>query len=350
MITLITGTPGAGKTLRAVHAIVEALQAGRPVYSDVDGIEKINDHFKSQVTVVGLDHDWRDTPEGSLVVYDECQRRWPSTGRPGQAPDEDIRALETHRHTGHDIIIMTQAPTLVHHHVRRLAGEHIHIRRVSNANAVSLFIGPEVFDPQDSKGIRKLDKQIWKYPKEYFDYYSSATKHTHQFKLPARYKILGVVIVVVLAIAGYLIYSTYQSLWGEEDATQPAAAASPIREAGAPPALPLSHPESGAQPVSSANQALVTAASVATLPVISGCLSVADDCRCWSSEGLPLDTTPQQCELLLADMPRALGGFASSRSGGASAPGPNVSSESVSYVPFSAPANGWSASGGAYAP
>ena len=80
MITLITGTPGSGKTLRAMYLIKEALAQGRAVYTDIDGVSL------DGVTTVEMDHDWRDTPEGSLVVYDEVQRRWPSTGKPGQAP------------------------------------------------------------------------------------------------------------------------------------------------------------------------------------------------------------------------------------------------------------------------
>lgn len=315
MITLITGTPGAGKSLQAVYRIKRAIESGRAVYTDIDGIDIPG------VNVIDLDHKWMDTPEGSLVVYDECQRRWPSTGRPGHAPDEDIRALETHRHTGHDIIVCTQHPTLVHHHVRKLVGEHVHVRRVSNAPVVTLFTSQEVFDPADARALRKVDKAAWKYPKDLFSCYASATKHTHKFKMPTKFKVLGGFLVLLIGGVIYAFMSidlpTADNL--ADTQTQPR---TPRAEGAAGPAagaLPLADPRSRAAPGGVVNNpGLVSAASVAPLPVIAGCLKTATRCRCWSLEGLPLDTSPQQCDLLLAEMPTTLGGFKSSRAAGSS--------------------------------
>ncbi len=41
--------------------------------------------------------DWRDTPEGSLVVYDEAQQvhLYPSNAQRGPVTDERLTAMET---------------------------------------------------------------------------------------------------------------------------------------------------------------------------------------------------------------------------------------------------------------
>lgn len=285
MITLITGTPGSGKTLRAVFLITLALEEGRPVFTDIDG-----------VTLPGVQpapDDWRDTPEGSLVVYDEVQRRWPSTGRPGHADDEDIRALETHRHTGHDIVVITQHPTLVHHHVRKLVGEHVHVRRTSGAKVVSLFVSSEVFDPKDKNELRNCDKTAWAYPKKLFSAYKSATAHTHKFKLPAKIKALGIFLLVLFSLIGYSVFNSGFLSFASSDSSAP-----PNGERVAPVAA--------VQPrdVDPVSAALVEALSQPNLPSVSGCMRVGPRCRCWSLDGAPLPLTSQQCELVASELPK----------------------------------------------
>lgn len=286
MITLITGAPGSGKTLRSVHLITEALAQGRPVYSDIDGI-----------VIPGVQpapDDWRDTPEGSLVVFDEVQRRWPSTGRPGHADEEDIRALETHRHTAHDLIVITQHPTLVHHHVRKLVGEHVHVRRVSGAPVVSLFTSSEVFDPSDRNALRNCDKQTWRYPKKLFSQYKSATAHTVKFRIPAKLKYIVLAIIAIFSVVGYLFLSG-GFLGFTADAHSPAP---PSGESVAPTAAA---PSFDVDPVTSA---LVSALSRPSLPAVSGCMVVNDRCRCWSSEREPLPLRDEECRLVASEMPR----------------------------------------------
>lgn len=343
MITLITGTPGSGKTLRAMYLIRQALEKGRPVFTDIDGISL------SGVTPVDTDWDWRDSPEGSLVVFDEVQRRWPSTGRPGHADQEDIRALETHRHTGHDIIVITQHPTLVHHHVRKLVGEHVHVRRTSGAGVVSLFTLSECFDPKDKGELRNTDKQTWRYPKNLFSAYKSATAHTHKFKLPAKLKFLGVALAVILALVVYGFMT-----WDLPGAEPETTSAPPRGQSEAAPAAgrPLAHPDSDAEPVQ--RPQLVAALEVDTLTRISGCLETADACSCWDAAGDRMNLSRRQCQVILADMPTGLGGFASSKGSGDDSDRSSESSESSSgpelaSATFSDPGGSWRSSG-AYTP
>lgn len=79
MITLITGTPGSGKTLFAVTKILEyvkqnqkLLEQGkepRMIYANIDGLN-IDGVEPAPV-------DWRDTPDGSVIFYDEIQQLEP---------------------------------------------------------------------------------------------------------------------------------------------------------------------------------------------------------------------------------------------------------------------------------
>ena len=63
MIILITGTPGSGKTLFAVSKILAwAKENKREIFADIDGLS-IDGIEKSP-------EDWRETPDGSIVVYD----------------------------------------------------------------------------------------------------------------------------------------------------------------------------------------------------------------------------------------------------------------------------------------
>lgn len=129
MITLITAVPGSGKTLYAISLIDKANKEGRAVYQNIDGLKP--EAFDNPTLIYDAPADWRDTPDGSLVIYDECQQPhlYPATAKRGLVEDERLTAMETHRHTGHDLIFITQAPTFVHHHIRKLAGQHLHFYR-----------------------------------------------------------------------------------------------------------------------------------------------------------------------------------------------------------------------------
>jgi Zonula occludens toxin len=207
MITLITGTPGAGKSLRALwwlvtHYMKVDKQDGlrRPVYTNVDGIT---------LDVEPLPDDWRDTPEGSVIVIDEAQKYWPSTGRPGVSQREDIRALETHRHTGHDIILVTQHPTLIDAHVRKLVGRHEHLRRaLGGANASHVYSRNEVFDVQDKSQLSNCDHQVWQFDKSLYSKYQSATLHTVKWYFPKKLRRYLIVIAICVGILFLLFRQT----------------------------------------------------------------------------------------------------------------------------------------------
>lgn len=182
MLILITGTPGSGKTLYAVHRIVnDWLKQDRLVYADIDGLN-IEGVEKSP-------DDWRDTPEGSLIVYDEAQQRDIfKHGRGSLSQSEIVQAFEIHRHTGHDIVFITQSAKFLHNHILDLVGEHYHLHRPYGAALASVYFWRKAVRNAQSKSAQNYveNESLFKYRKDLYKYYKSATVHTHKLAIPRK--------------------------------------------------------------------------------------------------------------------------------------------------------------------
>lgn len=206
MITLITAVPGSGKTLYAVSLINELNNEGKVIYQNIAGLKK--ELFKNPELIFDAPADWRDTPHGSTVIYDECQQPhlYPATAQRGQIHDERLTAMETHRHSGHDLIFITQAPTLVHHHVRKLTGKHIHLYRARGLQSAMRYEWSHVCDdPNNRQEQQRADSTMWRFPKQFFQFYQSATIHTHKFSMPTKLKIF---LFLILPTFSYFAYSS----------------------------------------------------------------------------------------------------------------------------------------------
>lgn len=216
MITLITGTPGSGKSVYAVwHEIKAAIEKGRNVYScgipklSLPAIPMKDDEARLwHKTAPKLNPDDPDeivklstVEEGSLIVIDEVQRLWRPTGAGAVPPD--IAALETHRHHGIDFVVITQHPSLLHRNVRALVGKHIHLRATALGNYLYEF--PEWCEnPQTKSARQSCVRSRYRLPKAAFALYESASLHVKVSKrLPIQYFIFFAVLLAV-PIGGYL--------------------------------------------------------------------------------------------------------------------------------------------------
>lgn len=291
MITLITAVPGSGKTLLAVGLVWKYLEEKRPVYTNIANLQK--ELFPNHELLFDAPDDWRDTPHGSVVIYDECQQPhlYPATAQRGHVSDERLTAMEVHRHTGHDLFFITQAPTFVHHHVRKLVGCHIHLYRGSGAKVVGRYEWSHTCDnPNDRREQERADFQVFKFNSDHFKLYQSSTVHTHRFKIPK--KIVLMLLFILCLIAG----SFY------------AATRSPYLLGDGP-------FEAQQQPEPPAVQALATAAAerktlhdVPNARPLAGCMSSESrGCRCWGHDLQPLDMPEAQCRaLMLSPLPRTI--------------------------------------------
>lgn len=174
MLYLVTGIPGNGKTLYAVDWLIRQIEIDkalvakgavpRTYYTDIEGFDVEAVRRLTGYVVESAPQDWRTTPHGSVIVYDEAHRLFDGVGRPGRSDDPRVRDLDTHRHGGYDIMFITQSPTKLHHEIRRLVGEHVHLSRAMGLQTAGLLRWPRAQDdPYDVKERDKAEEEIWKF-------------------------------------------------------------------------------------------------------------------------------------------------------------------------------------------
>ncbi len=210
MITLITGTPGAGKTLYSLRFLKEIIGTYRYVYAHgitgltlpheiivcesqtCDFCKSLKDyHLYKKVK------DWRKyTDVGSVFFIDECQHIYRSKG------SMSVTEFETHRHDGLDFYLVTQHPMLINTDLRRLVGRHIHL--------IADFLGRRQYEwVECSQNLSKTNaiKSKYNLDKSLFALYQSATIHTKQQR---KFPIIVFVMLAALLIGLYSVYSFYK--------------------------------------------------------------------------------------------------------------------------------------------
>ena len=218
MITIRTGLPGAGKTLFSIYDYIARPPLGSAPVREVfvSGIDLVPDMLP--FTPLDEPTRWMDCPAGSLVVIDESQRFF--RNRPPGAPVPDyVAALETHRHLGIDLVLITQDPMLIDKHVRRLAGEHFHAKRTFGLSSITMYRWQRcVDDPLDFHTKKEAEKVRRKYPKKIYKCYKSAEIHTVKRKIPFR---VWATFAVLLALGpiGWFAYHHISGMFAADVAT-----------------------------------------------------------------------------------------------------------------------------------
>lgn len=241
-ISLLTGLPGSGKSLRMTQRIVELVEKGEHVYTcNINGINVPG------VTPWDDPTDWRSLPAGAVLFVDEAQQFF--RARRGGDPPEYISAMETIRHTGVRLVLATQQPNYLDTHLRGLVGFHEHLLRQSGKDQSFIFRNHQVMDEVrvGLKRIKQLyDHETWNLPKKYFQYYKSAELHTVKYRMPALLKKVLVVgpIAILLALGtfGALFYKAYSANTQADELAETAPMAQPgqssakrqARESGKP--------------------------------------------------------------------------------------------------------------------
>lgn len=182
MITLITGTPRSGKTLFAVSQLVKLKNKypDRQIYSNIDGL--IFDD------VLPAPENWADTPEGSIIFYDEAQliARYADNKKDADSVTKD---LSIHGHGGYDIFFITQHPDLLNKYVRNMVGLHYHVSRILNQNYSRLYSWSTCQMNPNAVSIRKSadSNDLFSYPKDLYKYYKSASMHLISRRIPKKF-------------------------------------------------------------------------------------------------------------------------------------------------------------------
>lgn len=232
MITLITGTPGAGKTLYAISNLLRELVGSvvkgtddtgketsvpRIIYTNINGL--LLDHELIDGREDGGLANWHEWAKpGAVICYDEVQREWKPRPNGSKVP-KCIEMLETHRHMGVDFILLTQHPGLLDQNVRALVGRHIHVRRLGGAGFALTYEWDHC-----SRSLlysNALKKSPFKYSKDVFKLYKSAELHTKpKTSIPP----LLFVAIFALAAAAYLGPTVYHRIASKSEPAQTAPA------------------------------------------------------------------------------------------------------------------------------
>lgn len=294
MITLLTGQPGAGKTLHAIWLIKQmAEKEKRTVY--YSGIPDLTLDWQEMENP----EKWYELPVGSIIVLDECQKLFRPRGV-GTCVPESVAAMEVHRHKGLDIFLITQHPMLIDSNIRRLVGRHIHVQRAFGASAANIHEWGQVRENCDKQRLDSQSK-LWKYPKEVFSYYKSAELHTHKFRPPLR---------IVLLILGPLLFAvlvffvvSWFSKKGDPIPSKPSApssssalspSASPSGSTRPPSGLESYLPAVPGMPWTAPRYASVVEPTSPPVPV--GCIDKGVFCDCYSEQGVVVDVSPKVCK------------------------------------------------------
>lgn len=221
MLFLRTGLPGAGKTLNAIREIDIEHQRhpdnpDRRLYADPDnpelpprtiyyyGIPNLKvDKLKSNWVEFEAPDKWFDLPDGSVIVVDEAQQFFGNDG--SRARPEKFSRFETHRHQGLDIHLITQHPSLLSPHVRKLVGKHINfIRPYGREKGIFRHEYEFCIDsPEKRAYFKQAQEEKVSLDPAYFGVYKSSTIHTHKPTTPKYWKTLwiaGAFIVLCVAV------------------------------------------------------------------------------------------------------------------------------------------------------
>jgi zona occludens toxin len=308
MLFMITGLPGAGKSLYTIHRVTTDSQlTGREVF--YHGIPDL------QLPWINLDDPkkWFEVPEGSVVVIDEAQKVFPLRSAGSFVPPH-VSEFETHRHRGVDVVLVTQDPSLVDAHVRKLTERHFSLKRPFGLDYAKVWEFHGIGDPNNSGEVKQALETRFNHPKELYGKYKSASVHAVKKRFPLKAMLLPLLFLSILLI-GYYVYNR---MFGPESTAAKAKIEKKKEEgkktqtgtltAAAPPGgkpaqglprdlaeyLDVFTPRTPQLP----NSAPIyddMVKQVKDFPRVAGCVSRKDKCWCYTQQGTRLNIRPDIC-------------------------------------------------------
>lgn len=207
MITIIVGVPGAGKTLYAVSELRKEY-AERTVYHyNIPGVNI--DSWKE----LENPEEWHKLPKGSVIVVDEAHQVFPKRDHRVKEP-EHIEAAATLRHSGLDLVLITQHPVDLDIFLRRRCARFIFLKKpLSKGNFANAFMWGEYNENyKDEREQQKADNFQFSYPAEAFGTYKSAELHTGKRYMPKAAKRAVAILAIgacVAVLAGGYFYNKF---------------------------------------------------------------------------------------------------------------------------------------------
>lgn len=297
MLTVWTGLPGSGKTSGVIEKVLMPLAAKdwiehaidpegnkvevkRKLFTNINGL--LLEHEKIDADDLLRWHEW--VKPGDLIVFDEVQKPWPLTGANKEQP-KCITELETHRHYGIDMHLLTQHPMLINAAIVRLAGQHFHVRKLGNSRFATIYEWDGVSRTLLYKN--SFSKKPWRRSKDAEKVYRSSSLHTKQ-KRSVPTVIFGIVLAMgLMAFLGPTVYARLHERFNPKPVEVAKAETKGVASPGAQnpagvPAAPLTAPASApGQPAA---------------PVFAGCARIRDRCQCFDDKGTPVEKERLFCD------------------------------------------------------
>jgi zona occludens toxin len=298
MLTLITGTPGAGKSLYSVWEIARKV----PGSTVENGQEIVHLKLYSNVKNLLVEHEFIDGDDlnrwhewakpGDVILFDEVQEVWRPRSLGSKVPD-CIAKLETHRHMGVDLILVTQHPMLLDPNIRRLVNQHIHMRRITKTVAMR-YEWDHCENPGNTRTC--VDSGVWFHPKKAYELYKSAQLHTKPTARMPKIAWLGLLALGGLAYAAPMAYDRLSHSMGKTQEV----IASPVSVPGQTPAAPEIKDGYLVSTVTTTSSDLpppvVPDVPPDDKPKVSGCIvSPAAKCKCFDTDGRSVPVEPDLC-------------------------------------------------------
>jgi len=290
MFTLITGTPGAGKSLKAIELILEVVKKNKrddehdptpvtTIYSNIAGL-KIEG-------VKPLPEDWRECESPAMWVLDEAQYRFPATGRRGLDEDPIVSEIATHRHYGIDLVMITQHPQLISSHVRKFVGRHYHLDRRFGSAAVTVYVADNLMNVDS--GLKSNEHEAWVHPKKLFDYYESASLHINNKKLPKGLRNMIFFLGALVVFSAVMAYNSVGFFTGHSAGQAALAKQHNLKVAS-----------------SDGVQSYAQTKVEENINVYAGCITSTRGCRCYLEDGTPAYQEESECRNTFENLPMNL--------------------------------------------
>lgn len=352
MITLITGTPGNGKTALGIDLVWFQKSIWHDLDKYVDGVGELQlPHFDFPALSEVKDQKYQplsqvDSEEyavwnpsnplyteftqaraaakyplelwylwaqpNSVIFIDEAQRYFRPRPAGSRVPLY-VQLLEYHRHFGIHFVLITQKERLVDSNVRMLTGQHMHITNSWQGRRIYEWSEVKDSDSKTEKQVAAATK--YKLPKHVFPLYKSAVSHLKVSHKTPFFFYLMIGSVLLVPVLAYLAYSSYKKNHFPEPVSagviSPAVA---VTSSGAVSGVPVVSAVSSVSPMQASIDkfspvvpgrpetapAFDELRRVSVMPMVSACMSTASNCKCYTQQGTAVaDMTVESCRAYL---------------------------------------------------
>lgn len=236
-LNLVTGQPGASKTLNTLKMVEERrIAENREVFyyginelklnwhrmpdpdTDSFGMPSYPPTWQQQLAQnpdLITPHSWYNAPVGSIIVIDECQFVFPTLHAAAKQPYH-IAKMATFRHLGLSMYLITQGPNLINPLIRDWVQPHIHFKRLWGSSRVVKFVNESCIDnPRNTALVgRDAIRSIIKIDKSYYDKYKSAAFHTSNKRVNRK---MLMMLILPLFVVPFGFYNGFNKLQQQDD-------------------------------------------------------------------------------------------------------------------------------------